>query len=640
MPHHTLCASRSAVFVKAARAGLALGAITGAVAHALTTELMPISPSFLRENLIEPHRRSQVMATTAIAAGAAVLVAFIAWVRNREHAWIGLDWLARLLCPLLVLPLVAPLFRRDFADQAVSAILLGFVVLLTERLMRASLAAWDSRPRPVPSLPPPPPGSGSLLSRPGLGLGLIIAASIGQAIYMSLFAVWSHQRFGTFGYDLGQYHSIFANTLAGRPLHVPALGWDYAWGELLNGHADLGTFYMLPIFAIYPRAPTLLVMQSTLIASAAIPLFLLARRHLSTGWGLVLGLAWLGYPPLHGAQLYDVHMQPFGMSWAMWAVSAVDAKRFKTYWVFYVLAILCREDVSIGLCMLGTFLLLSGYRPKTGFFSALVASLYFLTLRFGIMRSSSFADAFKELYPVGEHGFGAILKTIASNPAFYAKSLITWEKLRYALQVFAPLAFLPLRRPALYAVLVPGFLLTLTSTAYAPTISISFQYVCNWATYSFAAAVVVLTLYGSDAAGKRRRLAAGVALVLGITLANQQWGAWTPSPVVHGGFLDVAFAPPTQADLQRDDDLQELMKLVPTDAKLCSSDKTQPHVSWHLQNWSLRDALYDCEYLIFTDVVGDLGNDRGANAIASGQFSIVKAVRGVTLAQKVARAAP
>lgn len=69
---------------------------------------------------------------------------------------------------------------------------------------------------------------------------------------MSLYAVWSHQRFGTFGYDLGQYDSIFANTLAGRPLHVPALGWDYAWGELINGHADLGTFYMLPIYALYP----------------------------------------------------------------------------------------------------------------------------------------------------------------------------------------------------------------------------------------------------------------------------------------------------------------------------------------------------------------------------------------------------
>lgn len=617
------------MFVKAARAGLALGAIAGAVAHTLASEILPVSPSYFRENLIEPHERLQVLVTVAIAVVGAVAVSFISWLRNRSHAWIGLEWLARVTCPLLVLPLAAPLFRRDFAETPQAAVLLGVVVVLTERLMRTALRAWGERPGARVDTT-----TGWLSARPRLALGLIIGAALAQGLYMSLYAVWSHQRFGTFGYDLGQYHSIFANTLAGRPLHVPALGWDYDWGELLNGHADLGTFYMLPIFALYPRAPTLLVMQSVLIASAAVPLFLLARRHLGAGWGLVLGLAWLGYPPLHGAQLYDVHMQPFGMSWAMWAVSAVDARRFKTYWVFFTLAILCREDVSIGLCMLGTFMWLSGYRPRTGFATALAAGSYFLLLRFSIMKSSYFADAFKELYPVGEHGFGAVLKTIASNPAFYAKSVITWEKLRYALQVFAPLAFLPLRRPALYAVLVPGFLLTLTTTAYAPTISISFQYVCNWATYSFAAAVAVLTLYGVDTEGRRRRLAAGVALALGILLANQQWGAWAPNPVVRGGFLDVPLTPPTPADLQRDADLQELMKQVPPDAKLCSSDKTQPHVTWHLGNWSLRDSLHDCEYLLFTDVVGDLGNDRGMQAIASGSYTILQHVRGVTLAKR------
>ena len=639
MPSREGRASRRRVFVKAARAGLALGAIAGAVAYTVASELMPIAPSFLRENLIEPHKRTQLLATTAVAMVAVVLVAFVSWLRNRQNAWIGLSWLARAMSPLLVSPLVAALFRRDFADAPQAAILLGFVVVLTERLVRVSLEAMSERPEVQP-LAAVRARLQAALARPALPLAIVIVAAIVQGVYMSLFAVWSHQRFGTFGYDLGQYHSIFANTLAGRPLHVPALGWDYDWGELLNGHADLGTFYMLPIFALYPRAPTLLVMQSTLIASAAIPLFLLARKNLSPGWGVVLALAWLGYPPLHGAQLYDVHMQPFGMSWAMWAVWAVDARRFKNYWLFFTLAILCREDVSIGLCMLGAFLWLSEHRPKTGFFTALFAGCYFLVLRFSIMKSSYFADAFKELYPLGEHGFGAVLKTIASNPGYYARSLITWEKLRYALQVFAPIAFLPLRRPAMYAVLVPGFLLTLTTTAYAPTISISFQYVCNWATYSFAASVAVLTLYGADALGQRRRLAAGVTLVLGIVLANQQWGAWTPSPVVHGGFLDVAFAPPTAADLQRDDDLQTLMKQVPPDAKLCSSDKTQPHVTWHLGNWSLRDALYDCEFLIFTDVVGDLGNDRGRSAIASGQYAVVETVRGVTLARRVSPPAP
>jgi len=264
-------------------------------------------------------------------------------------------------------------------------------------------------------------------------------------------------------------------------------------------------------------------------------------------------------------------------------------------------------------------------------------------LRFFIMSRHStftFAEVYKELYPVGESGYGAVLKTMTSNPAFYLRSLLTWEKVRYVLQLFAPLAFLPLRRPWLLVFFVPGLVLTLSTTAYAPTIAISFQYICNWAGYAFVAAIVVLSLYGSDAVGTQKRLAAAVALSLGILLSNQQWGAWTPSPVVRGGFVDVAFLPPTKADLDRDDDLQALMKLVPGDAKLCSADRTQPHVSWHIHNWSLKDGLYQCEYLIFTDVPGDLGSDRGAQQIATGAFTVVKSQRGVTLAKKAAAPPP
>ena len=38
-------------------------------------------------------------------------------------------------------------------------------------------------------------------------------------------------------------------------------------------------------------------------------------------------------------------------------------------------------------------------------------------------------------------------------------------------------------------------------------------------------------------------------------------------------------------------DLQELMKSVPQTVSLCASDRLQPHVTWHLDTWTLKDTL-------------------------------------------------
>jgi uncharacterized membrane protein len=622
--------------VTAARSALLLAIIVAGATHTLLSESLQVSPSFFRDNAIDPWERMQLVIGPVISGVVVVLLSLLARLRAGPRVERSLVWLTKLLSPLVILPLAAPLFRRDFAGPAEAAIVLTAVVLLTERLVRYSLEALHTGPSGSAEASPAAPALPSVRTQ-RVVFGVVLAGFAAQAVYMSLFAVWSHQRFRTFGFDLGQYDQVFQSVLNGRPLRLPSLGWDYDWGGL-TGHADLGSFYMLPIYMLYPRAPTLLVMQAVLIASAAIPVFLLARRHLPLWMAFVLAVAWLGYPPLHGAQLYDVHMQPFGMAWAMWALWAVDAKRFVAYWIFFAMAILCREDVSIGLTTLGLFLALSGYRKKTGIATTLVAFTFFMVLRGVIMNNKSgwsFADVFKELYPPGERGYGPVVKTMVSNPAFLVKSLISWEKLRFLLQLFAPLAFLPLRRPSMYVMLLPGALLTWFSTAYAPTISISFQYICNWTAYSFAIMVAVLAL----TADPIKRTAAVIALVVGITLGNTQWGAWVPNPVVKGGFQDVPFQPPTEADLQRHQDIQEMMtQLIPRAAVLCSADSTQPHTTWHLANWSLRDGTYECEYLIWTDLPGDLGNTRGMNAVAEGKYEVVETRRGVTVAKR--RAAP
>lgn len=621
------------VLVRIVRAALALGIIAAAATHTIATELLPVRIGYFTENLLEPERRHLVL--LLMIAAFAVIFTTTSWVvrRESERSPEGAEWLARLLCPLLVAPVAMTLVRHNWAEDAVMALTLAMFGFALERLARESAAAWAERPPELGSRLFAAPRA--FFARPKLVLGTLIALSVGHSIFMSLWAVFAHQRFATYGYDLGQYDQVFQSVLGGRPLRLPSLGWDQNWGGL-NGHADFASFYLAPIYLLYPHAQTLLVMQATLLATACLPVFWFAKNRLPLPHAFALGLAWLIYAPLHGAQLYDVHMQPFGCVWVMWAIAALDAKRFKLYWLFFVFAILCREDVSIGLCMLGAFLFLSGYRVRTGIASAAAAALYFLVLRFALMGNQYFAETFKLLYPPGEAGFIPVIKTIISNPGYTLRTLVTWEKIRYVAQVFAPLVFLPLRRPLHWVLMVPGFLLTLIATAYLPPIQISFQYVCNWAPYAFAAAAMTLAAFADDREGRVRRAAGAWAVVVATAVACLQWGAYSPHAMVHGGFVDVPFLAPSDADRQREVDLQAVMTHVPGGAALCAADRVQAHVTWHLNTWSIVDDVHaHCELLIFGDLANDLGAARSKQAIASGRFEVLAQRGDITLARRV-----
>jgi len=639
------------VLAQSVRVLIGFGVVVAVIVHSVATGVMALPLEFFRENTVPiTHRQLMIVFTLGAGVVSFVFGAVTLW-RDRVCALGALEWLVRLLCPVITAPLLIGLLHHDFGTDVEEALLLGIFVIAFDRLLRVSLDAWSERPyRPMPFAPELPARAwkrvkGAVVwyfESPRLVLLSVVLMAIGHGIFMGTWAVWSHQRFSTFGYDLGQYDQIFANTLHGNWLAVPALGvgWAENWGEL-NGHADFGTFYMLPIYAIHPRATTLLVMQATMLAGATVPLYLFAKHRLPTAIAFAVALAWLLYSPLHGAQLYDVHMQPFGAAWAICAICAVEYKKWKLYWLFLVLAILCREDVSIGLAVMGLFLAVTGHRVRTGIATVVVASLYFVGLRFFVMKNHGFAVFFKDLIAPGEPmSFGSVIATLVSNPAFVGKSLMGWEKLRYFAQIFAPLAFLPLRRPMLWILCIPGFILTFLTTAYLPTIQISFQYVSNWA-YLLPATAVALSLWPDTAEGKRKRNAAAIALLVASIVGSIQWGAYSPRKSIRGGFNEVPFLPPSEVDKKREVDLRELMTKIPEKARLCTSDRIQPHTTYHLNNWSLKDDLYDCEYLLWsTNLGGDLGSDRASTAVATGKYDILEQRPGLMLAKKKAPPAP
>jgi len=568
--------------------------------------------AFAHANTLPRGVRSVLLGALALGVFVGVVTAVLLWLGGRDRPGTPrLSRAARLSAPLVLAAFVPGLMRPDaWVEPSVSlTVLIGAFLLMLERLFRihfdayapaegparfTTLGRWRAALRArVEALP-----AGLRRYGPGAFVALLAAGYIG---YVSFFALRNHADFNSYTWDLGQIDNQFYNFLHGHPFRCPALIREGNWSELRN-HAEVAMIFLLPFYALHPAAGTLLVLQALLLGLAGVCVYRFAARRLSRPVALVLTLAYYFYPPLHGAQFFDIHFQPVSAAFLLAAIDFFDARRMKLFVLFFIMGITCREDISVGTAVFGLFLIATRHRPKVGVIILAVSLTYFVLLRFAVMPAFGqwgFAEHYHQLFPAGEHSFVGIVKTILSNPVYTFTTLLTEEKLRYALQILLPLAFLPLRRPHLALSVVAGSYFTIL-TDYSPTHDIGYQYSGYFIPYIFPAAALALEAIRRSPDGVARQRAAVAALIAGTIMTTTHWGAIPPREHFHVAYGNFNFAPPTQQNLDEQRYIDELMKLVPRDAILGVTDREMPHVSNRIECWNMSTGYQGIDYILYT----------------------------------------
>lgn len=596
-----------------ARSTLALVLASASVLLALAQATADWTPGFVTSNSLTTKVRNRLLivlgagVVTGLGAAATLLVGWRArttWAQRLER----LSRAARLAAPLMLAALLPGLLRGAYTDTLFAALLIGVLVLIGEPLWRLHFGVYAE------IVAPPRPLRWTLAKlralwervparvRRHLPWMLVGLAAVSYFAYASFFAIRNHHRFATYTWDLGQIDNQFYNALHGHPFRSTALIRGGSWSELRN-HAEFTLFALLPFYALYPAAETLLVLQALLLASGGIAIYRLAARRLPRSVAFALAAGYWLYPPLHGAQFFDIHFQPLAASFVLWALDFFDTGRMRLFWPFFVLAIGCREDIPVGTAVFGLFLLITGHRAKQGALILVISLVYFVAIRFVIMPSVGqwgFAEHYKDLFPENERSFGGVIKTLLTNPVFTLKTLISSEKLRYFLQIAAPLAFLPLRRLHLALSALPGAYFTLLTTQYGPTLDIAYQYSGYFIAYMFPAAALMLASYGREVAGVCRRRAAVATLILASATATAEWGAIPPRKDFRAAYAVMSFSPLTAEEKQRYRDLKELAAMIPKKAILAVTDRELPHVSNRLDCWNFSVGFEGADYLLVT----------------------------------------
>lgn len=576
--------------------GLAAGVLAIAFASIWLCVLLfhlPVAErdAFLLSNTLSRAHRTRWLIELAFAAilPCAFALASVAIWRDAAVPWLRAA--ADRLCPFtLAFSLPMLLSATLWSSRPLSFLVcLLAVVLGAERLLVRALSPDLAAPARIGAR-----DSGWLSH--AVPLGIVLVCATAYSLWASHYAILRHQRLASSGFDLGIFDNLMANLLEGRPFYssvaVPT-------GSYLSNHAEFGMYLFLPIYLLHPAAETLLVLQSVFMGFAAVPLYFFAATRLTRTAAAALAVAYLLFAPLHGPNFFDFHWMPMSMLFFFWLFHAIATHN--RLWITVITIVICslREDAPFGLIATGLFLIATGYWPRLGAALTFFPAVWFVIVKFVIMPLAGpwwFSDIYRDLFAPGEKGYGSVVRTILVNPNYFLKTLLTEPKLIYALHMFAPLALLPLRRPVLWLLAIPGFVVTLMTTGYAPTTSISFQYTTHFIPFLFAAAVLAIE-FRARRLGRAAARASVIALCFGVLCHSYVFGAIFQHETFTAGFNKLAFAI-TPVEQKRYADLQALVAKIPPRASVAATEQEVPHVSNRPNVFTLKITAGRAEYLL------------------------------------------
>jgi len=400
---------------------------------------------------------------------------------------------------------------------------------------------------------------------------VLLASAI--AAYAAGFAALSalrHEAFFTGRFDLGNMVQAVWSTAHGRPLRMTDLHGDQI--SRLAAHVDPILVAFAPLWWLWPSPQMLLVVQACGVAVGAIPVFLLARKHLaSSRAGLGFGLAYLLYPATGWLTLNEFHPVALATPLLLFAFWYLDEDRLLPFSVCALAAATCKEEIALVVAGFGIWYALAHRRWRVGAAIAVIGGAW-AVVAIAIVIPHYNAGAESDFYgrysEVGGSA-GGILKTAFTHPLRIAEAAFSARDLHYLVDLVAPLAALCLLAPLVLVAALPELAINLLSSATTQT-SIHFHY-----TAGLIPPLVIGAIFGAKRLS-RWALPVAAAVVLAALIGNYRLGPIPGWRHVPGGQTFQATAAHVTA---HDHVADRALRLIPADAVVSATNTLGAHLS-------------------------------------------------------------
>ena len=379
-------------------------------------------------------------------------------------------------------------------------------------------------------------------------------------------SILRQRAFSTGRFDLGNMVQAVWSTAHGHPLQVT----DLHGREVLRfaAHVDPVLVLLTPAWLAWPSPDVLLVVQAAAMALGALPVFLLARKHLaSPRAGVAFALVYLLYPATTWTALNEFHPVAFATPLLLGAIWALDEDRLAWFAGFALLAATTKEEIPLVIAALGIWFALARGRRVAGAAIA-VAGVAWAAVAIGVViphynrQGSGFYGRYSE---IGGSPRG-VVHTALHDPWTFFTVAFDHAGVHYLLALVLPLAGLCLLSP-LALVAIPELALNLLSSTPTQS-SIHFHYVAGEIPPLVAAAVL----------GARRvsRFPAAPVALLAALLGNYALGAIPVWSALPGGETLQAHAHDVT---EHDRVTARALRLIPPHAAVSATNSLGAHLS-------------------------------------------------------------
>jgi uncharacterized membrane protein len=315
----------------------------------------------------------------------------------------------------------------------------------------------------------------------GLQRALLLAV-----IWFSLVLFISLNRYYSFyaSYDHGLFNQVFWNNLQGHWFQSSLTGGNSV-GALEDGviprvdFLHLGQHFVvdfvlwLPLYALFPHAETLVVLQVGLMAIAGPILYALARHHLSPQLSLWIMGGYYGASAVIGptfANFYEHCQIPL---FCFSLLLALERQQWRWFWLMVLLVLGIREDTGIILFGVGVYLGVSRRHPWIGAALCLVSFGYVAGLTNLVMPRFSddnsrlyLATRFREFVQTDNPSTLQVLWGMVTHPiGVLTRTFLPLEaRLAYLVAHWLPLAFIPAFSGTAWIMMAPPLLVLFLQT--------------------------------------------------------------------------------------------------------------------------------------------------------------------------------
>ncbi len=274
------------------------------------------------------------------------------------------------------------------------------------------------------------------------------------ALFLGLFGLMLHAMYTSFTFewfDFGMIHQAICNTSKGRLLEITnaSIMTNHNWPNvsMLSGHVEWILLLFSPLYLISGNPELLLIIKIIFLTTSIFIIDILAKEFVTDNERFLVTIIYAMYTPLHFIALKDFNADPFVIPFILGAYLTYVKNKKKTFWLYILLTLACKEYAAIAVIAMGILILLR-YKDWKYSLTCIFGGIIYFCICYFIINPWFNPDKGTTMLSMhfsqigGDRGFSGIAAFIRSDPLQIIRMLASnGNNLFYMLM---PLFFLPL----------------------------------------------------------------------------------------------------------------------------------------------------------------------------------------------------